>query len=287
MSALPEITPCWGDLAKTNPEHFLGLELPITGMAGDQQAALFGQLAFQVGQSKATYGTGAFILTNTGKEIVLSEKGLLATVGWLAADGTKTYASEGSVFVAGAAVQWLRDGLGIISTSGAVEALALEVESSDGVVFLPALTGLGAPFWEPDLRGSLFGITRGTTKAHIARATLEAIVFQVNAVLEAMQIDMGHRLQALRVDGGAAANDLMMQMQADLLGADVVRAKNLESTGFGAALMAGLGSGVWKSESELLKLNPAAKSFAPKTSRKADYAQWHKAVEATEHFTKN
>jgi glycerol kinase len=287
MSALPEITPCWGDLAKTNPEHFLGLELPITGMAGDQQAALFGQLAFQVGQSKATYGTGAFILTNTGKEIVLSEKGLLATVGWLAADGTKTYASEGSVFVAGAAVQWLRDGLGIINTSGAVEALALEVESSDGVVFLPALTGLGAPFWEPDLRGSLFGISRGTTKAHIARATLEAIVFQVHAVLEAMQIDMGHRLQALRVDGGAAANDLMMQMQADLLGADVVRAKNLESTGFGAALMAGLGSGIWKSEYDLLKLNPAAKSFAPKTSRKADYAQWHKAVEATEHFTKN
>jgi glycerol kinase len=287
MSALPEITPCWGELAMTNPEHFLGLELPITGMAGDQQAALFGQLAFEVGQSKATYGTGAFILTNTGKEIVLSEKGLLATVGWLAADGTKTYASEGSVFVAGAAVQWLRDGLGIINTSGAVEALALEVESSDGVVFLPALTGLGAPFWEPDLRGSLFGITRGTTKAHIARATLEAIVFQVHAVLEAMQIDMGNRLQALRVDGGAAANDLMMQMQADLLGADVVRAKNLESTGFGAALMAGLGSGIWKSESELLKLNPAAKSFASKTSRKADYAQWLKAVAATEHFTKN
>jgi glycerol kinase len=287
ISALPTITPCWGDLALSNPEHFLGLELPITGMAGDQQAALFGQLAFEVGQSKATYGTGAFILTNTGKEVVLSEKGLLATVGWLAADGTKTYASEGSVFVAGAAVQWLRDGLGIISTSGAVEALALEVESSDGVVFLPALTGLGAPFWKPDLRGSLFGISRGTTKAHIARATLEAIVFQVHAVLEAMQIDMGHRLQALRVDGGAAANDLMMQMQADLLGADVVRAKNLESTGFGAALMAGLGSGIWKSEAELLKLNPAAKSFAPKTSRKADYAQWHKAVEATEHFTKN
>lgn len=287
ISALPIITSCWGDLAKTNPEHFLGLELPITGMAGDQQAALFGQLAFEVGQSKASYGTGAFILTNTGKEIVLSEKGLLATVGWLSADGTKTYASEGSVFVAGAAVQWLRDGLGIINTSGAVEALALEVESSDGVVFLPALTGLGAPFWEPDLRGSLFGLTRGTTRAHIARATLEAIVFQVHAVLEAMQIDMGNSLQALRVDGGAAANDLMMQMQADLLGAEVVRAKNLESTGLGAALMAGLGAGVWKSESELLKLNPAAKSFAPKTNREADYALWHRAVGATQHFTKN
>lgn len=287
MDALPRITPCWGGLASTDPNHFLGLELPITGMAGDQQAALFGQLAFEVGQSKATYGTGAFILTNTGSEAVLSEKGLLATVGWLSADGQKTYASEGSVFVAGAAVQWLRDGLGIISTSGAVEALALEVESSDGVVFLPALTGLGAPFWEPELRGSIFGLTRGTTKAHIARATLEAIVFQVHAVLEAMQIDMGKRLQALRVDGGAAANDLMMQMQADLLGAEVVRAKNLESTGLGAALMAGLGAGVWKSQAELLELNPAAKSFKPKANRQADYQHWLRAVKATDSFTKN
>lgn len=287
ISALPEITPCWGELAATDPEHFLGLELPITGMAGDQQAALFGQLAFEVGQSKSTYGTGAFILTNTGSEVVLSEKGLLATVAWLAPDGKKTYASEGSVFVAGAAVQWLRDGLGIIPTSGAVEALALEVDSSDGVVFLPALTGLGAPFWEPDIRGSLFGITRGTTKSHIARATLEAIVFQVHAVLEAMQMDMGKRLQQLRVDGGAAANDLMMQMQADLLGADVVRAKNLESTGFGAALMAGLGSGIWRSQDELRDLNPSAKSFSPKSSRSADYSRWLKAVSATESFTQN
>ena len=287
ITALPDITPCWGDLAKTDPDHFLGLDLPITGMAGDQQAALFGQLAFEVGQSKSTYGTGAFILTNTGSEIVLSDKGLLATVGWLSPTGEKTYASEGSVFVAGAAVQWLRDGLGIIGTSGAVEALALEVDSSDGVVFLPALTGLGAPFWEPDIRGSIFGITRGTSKAHIARATLEAIVFQVHAVLEAMQADMGKRLQALRVDGGAAANDLMMQMQADLLGAEVVRAKNLESTGFGAALMAGLGSGIWSTQDELLQLNPSAKSFSPKASRTADYSSWLKAVAATESFTKN
>jgi glycerol kinase len=254
-------------------------------MAGDQQAALFGQLAFEVGQSKATYGTGAFILTNTGSEIVLSEKGLLATVGWLSPDGGKTYASEGSVFVAGAAVQWLRDGLGIINTSGAVEALALEVDSSDGVVFLPALTGLGAPFWEPDIRGSLFGITRGTTKAHIARATLEAIVFQVHAVLEAMQIDMGKGLQELRVDGGAAANDLMMQMQADLLGASVVRAKNLESTGFGAAMMAGLGAGIFESQADLMQLNPPAQKFAPKQDRKAGYQAWLRSVTATKSYT--
>ena len=285
MSALPKITPCWGELARTDPGHFLGLDLPITGMAGDQQAALFGQLAFEVGQSKATYGTGAFILTNTGSEIVLSEKGLLATVGWLSPDGGKTYASEGSVFVAGAAVQWLRDGLGIINTSGAVEALALEVDSSDGVVFLPALTGLGAPFWEPDIRGSLFGITRGTTKAHIARATLEAIVFQVHAVLEAMQIDMGKGLQELRVDGGAAANDLMMQMQADLLGASVVRAKNLESTGFGAAMMAGLGAGIFESQADLMQLNPPAQKFAPKQDRKAGYQAWLRSVTATKSYT--
>lgn len=287
VSALPEITPCWGDLGISNPDHFLGLELPITGMAGDQQAALFGQLAFEVGQSKSTYGTGAFILTNTGSEIVLSDKGLLATAAWMAPNGEKTYASEGSVFVAGAAVQWLRDGLGIIPTSGAVEALALEVDSSDGVVFLPALTGLGAPFWDPDIRGSLFGITRGTTKSHIARATLEAIVFQVHAVLEAMQLDMGKRLQQLRVDGGAAANDLMMQMQSDLLGAEVVRAKNLESTGFGAALMAGLGAGIWKDQSELLNLNPAARSFSPKSSRTGDYNRWLKAVAATQSYSEN
>jgi glycerol kinase len=184
-------------------------------------------------------------------------------------------------------VQWLRDGLGIINTSGAVEALALEVDSSDGVVFLPALTGLGAPFWEPDIRGSLFGITRGTTKAHIARATLEAIVFQVHAVLEAMQVDMGKRLQELRVDGGAAANDLMMQMQSDLLGANVVRAKNLESTGFGAALMAGLGSGIFGSQQELMQLNPAAQKFSPKASRAAGFEAWLKAVQATKSYTQN
>ena len=287
MSALPKITPCWGELAISDPHHFLGLELPVTGMAGDQQAALFGQLAFEAGESKATYGTGAFILTNTGSDIVRSSHGLLSTVGWLSASGEKTYAIEGSVFVAGAAVQWLRDGLGIIPTSGAVEALAMEVDSSDGVVFLPALTGLGAPFWDPEIRGSLFGITRGTTKSHIARATLEAIVFQVHAVLEAMELDMGVELAQLRVDGGAAANDLMMQMQADLLGAKVVRAKNLESTGFGAALMAGLGAGIWKEQSELMELNPAAKSFAPLGSRIQDYQRWTKAVTATEHFTKN
>ncbi|MGA1200829.1 MAG: FGGY family carbohydrate kinase, partial [Aquiluna sp.] len=190
-SALPSITPCWGELATSNAEHFLGLELPITGMAGDQQAALFGQTGFDLGASKCTYGTGAFILTNTEEEIVVSDHGLLATVAWMSPDRKITYASEGSVFVAGAAVQWLRDKLQIIDSAPAVEDLAKKAGASDGVVFVPALTGLGAPFWNADVRGSLLGITRGSTSANLAYATLEAIAFQVKAVVDAMAEDAG------------------------------------------------------------------------------------------------
>ena len=283
-TALPEITPCWGELAATDPESFLGLQLPITGMAGDQQAALFGQTGFDLGASKCTYGTGAFILTNTAEEIVLSEHGLLATVAWQDPSGRITYASEGSVFVAGAAVQWLRDQLKIISSSPEVEELARSAGSSESVVFVPALTGLGAPFWNADIRGSLLGITRGTSDANIAFATLEAIAFQVNAVVKAMAEDAGKAVKELRVDGGAAANDLMMQIQADLLGAEVVRAKNLESTGLGAGLLAGLGAGIWNSMDELRELNPKDKSFGPETDRSADYERWVKAVEVTAKF---
>lgn len=282
--ALPEIVSSWGRFGTTDPDSFLGLDLEITGIAGDQQAALFGQLAFQKGDSKCTYGTGAFILTNTGKEIVPSEHQLLSTVAWQSPDGATTYASEGSVFVAGAAVQWLRDGLKIIQKSSDVEQLASEVVDTDGVVFVPALTGLGAPFWESEVRGSLFGITRGTTSSHIARATLEAIAFQVNAVAKAMASDIGSELKSLKVDGGAAANDLLMQIQADLLGCDVVRAKNLESTGFGAALLAGLGFGIWKSQSELLDLNPEAARFCPALDREKDYERFLKAVEVASEF---
>lgn len=283
-AALPSITACWGDLAKTDPAAFMGIELPITGMAGDQQAALFGQTGFDLGASKCTYGTGAFILTNTADQIVLSEHGLLATVAWRSPDGEMTYAAEGSVFVAGAAVQWLRDKLKIISSAADVEPLAQSVGTSDGAVFVPALTGLGAPFWNSEIRGSLLGLTRGTTDAHIAFATLEGIVFQVAAVVQAMVEDSGKPVAELRVDGGAAANDLMMQIQADVLGADVVRAKNLESTGLGAALLAGLGSGVWGSLEDLRKLNPPARRFSEKTDRSADFARWQKAVEVTRQF---
>lgn len=282
--ALPEIVACWGNLAKTDPESFLGISAPITGMAGDQQAALFGQTGFDEGASKCTYGTGAFILTNTKDRIVISNRGLLATVAWQSPDGEVTYASEGSVFVAGAAVQWLRDQLGIIEKSADVEQLANSAGSSDGVVFVPALTGLGAPFWNSEIRGSLLGITRGTSKANLAFATLEAIAFQVGAVVKAMSEDSGKQVQLLRVDGGAAANSLLLQIQSDLLGAQVVRAKNLESTGLGAGLLAGLGSGIWSSLAELRELNPAAEQFSPKVDRSASYSRWLKAVDATAKF---
>ena len=284
-SALPRITPSWGELASTNPDHFFGLKLSINGIAGDQQAALFGQAAFGKGDSKATYGTGAFILTNTGSEIVDSSHKLLATVAWQSPAGEITYASEGSVFVAGAAVQWLRDGLGIIDRSGDVEALALSAGTSDKVVFVPSLTGLGAPFWNSSIRGSLLGITRGTTSAHIAYATLEAIAFQVKAVLDAMAKDFGHPIESLRVDGGAAANNLLLQIQADVTGHQVVRAKVLESTGFGAALLAGLGSGIFGSMQEIRNLNPADRTFEPQASRDIEYRRFIQAVELTSNWS--
>ena len=283
-SALPKIVSNWGNFGSSSPEHFLGLTLPITGMAGDQQAALFGQCGFQVGDSKATYGTGAFILTNTGSEITHSEHGLLATMAYQDPTGACVYAIEGSVFVAGAAVQWLRDSLKIIERSSDVEALALQSGSSAGAVFVPALTGLGAPFWEPEARGSILGITRGTTDSNLAFATLEAIAFSVQAVLSAMEQDLGKPLTALKVDGGAAANDLLLQIQADCSKTEVVRAKNLESTGFGAALLAGLGVGIFTSISELQQLNPAQARFQPQSDRGADYSRWLKAIEVTRGF---
>lgn len=281
-AALPEIVPSWGEVAQTDPDSFLGLNLPIAGIAGDQQAALFGQTAFEVGENKTTYGTGAFILTNTGAEIVLSDRGLLATIAWRAPSGEITYASEGSVFVAGAAVQWLRDGLKIIKKSADVEALAAQVADSAGVRFVPALTGLGAPFWNPDARGLITGLTRGSSNAHIAYATLEAIAFQVTAVVEAMVADSGKPLAKLRVDGGAAANNLLLQLQADMLGTQVVRGQNLETTGLGAAFLAGLGTGVWSSQAELLEVFELDRNFAPQRDRSADYRSWLRAVSAAE-----
>lgn len=276
--ALPKVVPSFGEIATTDPAAFLNLKLPITGVAGDQQAALFGQTAFTVGEGKCTYGTGAFMLTNTGTKIIESQNGLLSTIAWQSPSGEITYALEGSVFVAGAAVQWLRDGLGLIESSSQVEALAASVPDSQGVVFIPALTGLGAPYWDPDTRGTLFGITRGTTKAHIARATLEAIAFQVRDLAVAMISDTGAPQSHLRVDGGAAANDLLMQFQSDCLGVSVIRGKNLESTGTGAAFLAGLGGGLWSSMDELRGAFEIDRVFEPQPFEMGKLDSWSKAV---------
>lgn len=277
LDALPEVVPSVGTVGMTDPDAFLGLALPISGIAGDQQAALFGQTCFEPGDTKCTYGTGAFILMNTGPRIVTSEHGLITTIALQDADGRLSYALEGSVFVAGAAVQWLRDGLGIIHSAPDVESLAERVDSSEGVVFVPALTGLGAPQWDPRARGTLIGITRGTTAAHIARATLEAIAFQVQDIIAAMTVDSGRTVPALRVDGGASSNDLLMRLQADALQTDVIRGPSPEMTGIGAAFLAGLGTGVWSSRAQLRGAVRVEAHFSPSGLR-LDHDQWTRAV---------
>ncbi|MCB9553744.1 MAG: glycerol kinase GlpK [Myxococcales bacterium] len=243
-AVLPTIRGCSEVYGTTR--GFAGLPdgIPVAGIAGDQQAALFGQACHAVGDAKCTYGTGAFLLMNVGSKPIQSTNGLLTTVAWRLGE-TTTYALEGSAFIAGAAVQWLRDGLGIIRTAVEVEALARRVDDSDGVYFVPALTGLGAPYWRPQARGVIHGITRGTTAAHLARATLEGIAYQNLDILRAMQADLKKPLTTLKVDGGAAANDLLMQFQADLLGVELVRPALLETTALGAAFLAGLAVGVW------------------------------------------
>lgn len=254
--------------------------IPIAGMAGDQQAALFGQACFQPGEAKCTYGTGSFLLMNTGEKPVHSHRRMLTTVAWRV-DGKTIYALEGSSFIAGAAVQWLRDGLKIIKSADEVEALANSVPDSGGVTFVPALAGLGAPHWRADARGVITGITRGTTAAHIARATLEGIAFQQCDILQAMQEDSGITLRALKVDGGASANNLLMQIQADLLGVDIVRPQQLESTVMGAAFLAGLATGVWQSTDDITRHWQEGRRFVPTIdipSRKQQIARWHSSV---------
>jgi len=278
-AALPKIVPSYGALATTDPASFLNLELPITGIAGDQQAALFGQTAFEVGESKCTYGTGAFMLTNTGSTIVQSKNNLLTTIAWQEPNGSITYALEGSVFVAGAAVQWLRDGLGLMESASEIEALALQVPDSAGVIFVPALTGLGAPHWDSEAKGTILGITRGTTKNHLARATLDAIAFQVRDLVTAISADTKIKPTGLRVDGGAARNNLLMQLQANCLGVPVIRGTDLESTALGAAFLAGLGAGVWGSKEELRKVFELDRSFDPEPFDENIFESWTKAVE--------
>jgi glycerol kinase len=284
VSALPSIVPSYGLLATTDPASFLNLELPITGIAGDQQAALFGQTAFEVGESKCTYGTGAFMLTNTGSKVVQSKNNLLTTIAWQEPNGDITYALEGSVFVAGAAVQWLRDGLGVIESSNEIEDLALQVPDSGGVVFVPALTGLGAPHWNPDAKGTILGITRGTTKHHLARATLDAITFQVRDLVKAISADTKVEPKGLRVDGGAARNNLLMQLQANCLGVPVIRGKDLESTALGAAFLAGIGVGVWSTKEELRNVFELERAFNPEPFDEQIFSSWSEAVKLSSNW---
>jgi len=286
-ACLPRVLPCAFSPADEPLSAALGgVTVPITGIAGDQQAALFGQACLTPGMAKNTYGTGCFLLMNTGETTLQSQQHLLATVAWRLGAGAVQYALEGSVFVGGAAVQWLRDGLGLIPDSGAVEALARRVPDTGGVYFVPAFTGLGAPHWDPQARGALLGLTRGTTAAHIARAALEAIAFQSAEVLNAMQADSGQPLRELRVDGGGSRNALLMQFQADLLGAPVVCAQHAESTALGAACLAGIGAGLWHA-ADVGAAWRAGPSYLPRMSR--DEAalrlqRWSLAVASTRTF---
>jgi glycerol kinase len=279
QDALPEVVPSYGVVGRTDPAAFLGLDLPIAGIAGDQQAALFGQACFAPGSSKCTYGTGSFILVNTGAELVRSGNGLLTTVAWQHPDGRLEYALEGAVFVTGAAVQWLRDGLGLVATAAETEALGRSVPDSGGVVFVPALTGLGAPDWDPQARGTIVGITRGTTRAHLVRATLEAIAESVRDVVDVMVGEAGVSLPRLAVDGGAAANGLLCELQATALQVPVVRSRELQSTGLGAAFLAGLGAGVWENTDALAAAWQSDGEFLPGERDDRTHRRWRAAVE--------
>ncbi len=286
-ACLPRVLPCSFAPADEPLSATLdGVQVPITGIAGDQQAALFGQACLSPGMAKNTYGTGCFLLMNTGAASMQSQHHLLTTVAWRLGAGDLQYALEGSVFVGGAAVQWLRDGLGVIPGSDAVEELARRVPDTDGVHFVPAFTGLGAPYWDPQARGALVGLTRGTSAAHIARATLEAIAFQSTDVLQAMQADSGRMLSELRVDGGGSRNALLMQFQADLLGAPVVCAQHSESTALGAACLAGVGLGLW-TQAQVSAGWQAGRSYLPHMSRDeaaARLQRWSLAVASTRSF---
>ncbi len=276
---LPEVRPSSGIFGETSAEWF-GRPLPIAGVAGDQQAATFGQACFEPGTAKNTYGTGCFMLMNTGSKPVASSHHLLTTVGW-SLGGEVTYCLEGAVFVAGAVVQWLRDGLGVLGKSSEVETLATTVADNGGVYFVPALVGLGAPYWDSYARGTIVGITRGTTAGHIARAALESMAHQTRDVLDAMQNDAGIRLRGLKVDGGASVNNLLMQFQADLLGVEVRRPVISETTALGAAYLAGLATGVWHDLADLARHWTLDRAFLPKMSeptRQTLVRRWQEAV---------
>ena len=266
--------------------HFFGQNVPIAGVAGDQQAALFGQACFGEGMAKNTYGTGCFMLMNTGEKAVASEHGLLTTIAW-GIDGKVNYALEGSIFVAGSAIQWLRDGMRMFKDASESEVYASRVESTDGVYVVPAFVGLGTPYWDSEVRGAMFGVTRGTTKEHFIRATLESLAYQTKDVLCAMEADSGIELKTLRVDGGAVKNNFLMKFQSDILDVPVERPVINETTALGAAYLAGLAVGYWKNQDEIKEQWHMDKRFEPTMEAKTSeelYAGWKKAIEATKAF---
>ena len=276
---LPKPLPSSGLFGTTDPS-LLGGEIPITGAAGDQQAALFGQTCFRPGEAKNTYGTGCFLLMNTGEKPVFSQNGLVTTIAW-GLGGRVTYALEGSIFVAGAAIQWLRDELQLIAHAAESESVAQEVPDTNGCYVVPAFTGLGAPYWDQYARGAIVGLTRGCNRAHLVRATLDSLTYQTYDVLDAMRADSGIALSALKVDGGASANNYLMQTQADMIGAPVLRPTCVESTAMGAAYLAGLAVGFWRDQAELREIWAVDRTFHPQLAEDARAARlrgWHKAV---------
>jgi glycerol kinase len=280
-SILPRVWPSVHPFGRTSPDIFDGHEIPITGVAGDQQAALFGQTCFEPGQAKATYGTGAFLLMNTGPRAMTSQNGLITSIAWGQGDEV-TYCLEGSIFIAGAAIQWLRDQVMIVEDASATEAMAAGLPDNEGVYFVPALAGLGAPYWDMDARGIIVGLTRGTGREHLVRAALEAIAYQTRDVIDCMSVDAGLRLGELMIDGGAAANDFLAQFQADILDTRVLRPEVLETTALGAAFLAGLGAGFWTGLDEVKATWRLSRTFEPgmdETRREALYTDWQRAVD--------
>jgi glycerol kinase len=285
-SMLPEVRPSSEIYSETVDYHFFGCNVPISGVAGDQQAALFGQACYEKGMAKNTYGTGCFMLMNTGEKAVKSEHGLLATIAW-GINGKVEYALEGSIFVAGSAIQWLRDGLRMFNNAADSENYAASVSSTEGVYVVPAFVGLGTPYWDSDVRGSVFGLTRGTTKEHFVRATLESLAYQTKDVLTSMEADSGISLKSLRVDGGAVANNFLMQFQSDVLNVSVERPEIKETTALGAAYLAGLAVGYWESREEIATQWNMEQAFTPdmaEADRENLYTGWKKAVKAARAF---
>lgn len=288
-AVLPEVRPSSQVYGQTAPGLLGDVPVPLAGIAGDQQSSLFGQACYQSGMAKNTYGTGSFVLLNTGKKPVTTETGLVTTLAWGLPDGV-TYALEGSIFVTGAAVQWLRDGLGLIKEAAETEALAGAVPDTGGVYFVPALTGLGAPYWDMYARGTITGLTRGTTREHLVRATLEAIAYQTRDVVEAMKTEAGLEIPLLRVDGGGTSNAFLMQFQADILGIPIQRAAVAETTALGAAYLAGLATGMWRDTAEISRQWSAAETYEPGMSadeRETLYASWKRAVERARGWIEN